>query len=92
MSRFSRYIEKSIGKVIGGENMKILVDNLPYDKSSCPFNFADSWGYSLCPCRNNEEKCPMYWNLSKIFSDDNPRQCEWFIEYYKFMELRKENN
>lgn len=84
MSKFSRYIEKSIGKVIGGEDMKILVDILPYD-GSCPF--ADS-----CPCRMDEEKCPIYWNLSKIFSDDNPRQCEWFIEYHKFMELGKENN
>lgn len=58
--------------------MKILVGGLPYD-GSCPF--ADS-----CPCRTDEEKCPMHWNLSKIFSDDNPRQCEQFIEYRKFME------
>lgn len=69
--------------------MKIIVDSLPYDSSSCPFNFADSWGYSLCPCRNDVDKCPMYWGLNKMFSDDNPRQCERFIEYRKFIELRK---
>lgn len=65
--------------------MKILVDSLPYDRSSCPF--ADS-----CPCRSNEDKCPAYWKLKKIFSVDNPHQCERFIEYREFMELRNENN
>lgn len=40
--------------------MKILVDSLPYDRNSCPFNFSDSWGYSLCPCRMDEEKYPIY--------------------------------
>lgn len=64
--------------------MKILVDSLPYDKYSCPF--ADS-----CPRKVNEDKCPMYWSLNKMFSDDNPRQCELFIEYRKFIELRKGN-
>lgn len=62
--------------------MKIIVDSLPYDKSSCPF--ADS-----CPCKMDADICPMYWSLSKIFSDDNPRQCERFIEYREFIELRK---
>lgn len=58
--------------------MKILVDSLPYDRYSYPF--ADS-----CPCRMDEDKCPRYWNLGKILSDDNSRQCERFIEYRKFM-------
>ncbi len=77
---------------VGEVYMKIIVDSLPYDRSSCPFNFTDSYGYSLCPCRMDEEKCPTYWNVNKIFSDDNPHQCERFIEYRKFMELRKECN
>lgn len=37
--------------------MKIIIDSLPYDSSSCPFNFADSWGYSLCPCYCKGDKC-----------------------------------
>lgn len=61
--------------------MKILVDELPFDTNECPFNYGDSWGYSLCPCRNDEDKCPE-WRTSK---DNLLHECERLIEYDEFM-------
>lgn len=61
--------------------MKIIVDELSFDTDDCPFNHADSRGYSLCSCRMNEDKCPVYWTSE----DDRPHECERFIEYDEFM-------
>lgn len=59
--------------------MKIIVDELPYDTNDCPFNHADSWGYELCPCRTDKNRCPMYW------TSEHKRECERLIEYDEFM-------
>lgn len=59
--------------------MKIIVDELPYDTNDCPFNHGDSWGYDLCPCRRDKNRCPMYW------TSEYNRECERFIEYDEFM-------
>ena len=61
--------------------MKILVDELPFDTNECPFNHTDSWGYSLCPCRMDKDKCPMWWSSK----DDKPHECAQLIEYDEFM-------
>lgn len=43
--------------------MKILVDNLPYDKSSCPFpeNYL---------CRMDKDGCPTYTANDRSFVED----------------------
>ena len=61
--------------------MKIIVDELPFDTNECPFNYGDSWGYSLCPCRDNEDKCPMWWTSK----DNRPHECARLIEFDEFM-------
>lgn len=68
-------------------NMKFIVDKLPYYGDKCPFNFdyEDNRGYALCSYRKNIIKCPRYWDCS----DDNPHECEYLIEFDKYMESRK---
>ena len=61
--------------------MKIIVDELPFDTNDCPFNHVDSRGYPLCFCRDDEDKCSMWWTSK----DDKPHECERFIEYDEFM-------
>ena len=64
--------------------MKFLVDSLPYYGDDCPFNHGDSWGYELCPYRNNKDECPRYWDKEFICSGDNPHQCPQLIESIQF--------
>ena len=71
--------------------MKIIVDELPYYGESCPFDFGGSWGYELCPYRNDEEKCPQYWSKEKVCSPNNPGECERLIEYDEFIRRTEEN-
>lgn len=69
--------------------MKFIVDSLPYYMDSCPFNYIDSWGYTLCPYRDSKTKCPRYWDKEFICSNYNPHECNFLIEFDKFL---KENN
>lgn len=68
--------------------MKLVVDELPYGKEhkeECPFAYGDSYGYGLCGYRNNEEKCPRYWDKHKQDSVDNPHKCERLIEFIQYL-------
>lgn len=68
--------------------MKFIVDSLPYNMNNCPFHYMDSWGYTLCPYKDNKTKCPRYWDIHFIYSDYNPHECNYLIEFDKFL---KEN-
>lgn len=53
--------------------MKFVVDQLPYYEEFCPL-------WTMC-CKNADgEACPRYWDKYKVTSDDNPHECEYFIE------------
>lgn len=70
--------------------MKFIVDSLPYYGDECPFCVPryDSMCYIS---HNNRVKCPRYWDKDFICSDDNPHECNYLIEFNKFLKENKPN-
>lgn len=66
--------------------MKFIVDTLPYYGDECPFDISE---YDNV-CRM--AKCPKYWDKEFICSKNNPRECEYLIEFDKYMEKGKVSN
>lgn len=66
--------------------MKFIVGSLPYYGDSCPFS---AFEYGNCPDKKLSSKCPRYWNKYFICSDDNPHECQYLIEFDKFVRRRQ---
>lgn len=64
--------------------MKFIVDSLPYYMQRCPFSAPES-DSMCCFCYEGRAKCPRYWDRHFICSDDNPHECEYLIEFDKFV-------
>lgn len=62
--------------------MKFIVDSLPYYGGECPF---DTPKYDSV-CRMT--KCPQIWDKEFICSENNPHECEYLIEFDKYMESK----
>lgn len=68
--------------------MKFIVDSLPYYGDECPFS-APKYDSICYLCHEDRAKCPRYWDKYFICSDDNPHECEYLIEFDKFVEEKQ---